>query len=71
MYAIRSYYVHFFIGHSGLPNIDPREHKLLIHGLVRQPLVFTLDALMRYPHVSRMTFVECGGNSAPLRNNFV
>jgi sulfane dehydrogenase subunit SoxC len=32
---------------------------------VKQPLVFTLDALARYPMVSRMTFVECGGNSAP------
>jgi sulfane dehydrogenase subunit SoxC len=58
--------LHFFIGHSGLPNIDPREHKLLIHGLVSQPLVFTLDALMRYPMETRMAFVQCGGNSAPL-----
>jgi sulfane dehydrogenase subunit SoxC len=29
-------------------------------------LEFTLDALARYPMVSRMTFVECGGNSSPL-----
>ncbi len=28
--------------------------------------VFTLDALLRYPMVSRVTFVECGGNSGPL-----
>jgi len=58
--------LHFFLGHAGLPNIDPREHKLLIHGLVRQPLVFTLESLMRYPMETRMGFVECGGNSAPL-----
>ena len=44
----------------------PTEHRLVIHGLVRQPLEFTLDKLMRYPMVSRMHFVECGGNSAPL-----
>src|SRR5207253_3796441 len=25
-----------------------------------------LDSLARYPMVSRFTFVECGGNSAPL-----
>src|SRR3989442_1415502 len=43
----------------------PDRHRLLIHGLVKRPLVFTLDALHRYPMVSRMTFVECGGNSAP------
>jgi sulfane dehydrogenase subunit SoxC len=57
--------LHFTINHSGTPDIDPDKHRLVIHGLVKQPLVFTLDALARYPMVSRMTFVECGGNSAP------
>jgi sulfane dehydrogenase subunit SoxC len=36
---------------------------------VRRPLVFTLDSLERYPMVSRIGFVECGGNSAPLFSN--
>jgi sulfane dehydrogenase subunit SoxC len=58
--------LHFVISHSGDPDIDPAKHRLVIHGLVRRPLVFTLDALMRYPMVSRMTFIECGGNGAPL-----
>lgn len=58
--------LHFVISHSGNPDIDPDKHRLVIHGLVRQPLVYTLDALGRYPMVSRMTFIECGGNSAPL-----
>ena len=58
--------LHFVISHSGDPDIDPAQHRLVIHGLVKQPLVFTLDALHRYPMVSRMAFVECGGNSAPL-----
>lgn len=61
--------LHFVISHSGNPDIDPAQHKLVIHGLVRRPLVFTLDTLARYPMVSRMTFVECGGNSAPLFSN--
>lgn len=61
--------LHFIIAHSGIPDIDPDQHRLAIHGLVRQPLVFTSDALMRYPMVSRMAFVECGGNSAPLFSN--
>ena len=34
--------------------------------MVRQPLEFTVDALSRYPMVTRMDFVECGGNSAPM-----
>src|SRR5262249_3079361 len=29
--------LHFSICHSGLPDIDPEKHKLVIHGLVRQP----------------------------------
>jgi sulfane dehydrogenase subunit SoxC len=58
--------LHFTISHAGNPDVDPAQHRLAIHGLVKRPLVFTLDALMRYPMVSRFTFVECGGNSAPL-----
>src|SRR4030095_16711524 len=61
--------LHFVISHSGDPDIDPARHRLVIHGLVKQPLVYTLEALERYPMVSRMTFVECGGNSAPLFSN--
>jgi sulfane dehydrogenase subunit SoxC len=58
--------LHFVISHEGDPDIDPAQHRLAIHGLVKQPLVFTMDALERYPIVSRMAFIECGGNSAPL-----
>ena len=32
--------------------------------MVKQPLEFTVDALLRYPMVTRKHFVECGGNSA-------
>jgi len=49
--------LHFVISHTGDPDVDPDKHRLVIHGLVERPLVFTLDALMRYPMVSRMTFV--------------
>ena len=61
--------LHFTISHSGNPDIDPAQHRLVIHGLVKQPLEFTLDTLGRYPMVSRMTFLECGGNSASLFSN--
>src|SRR5262245_4483896 len=61
--------LHFTICHGGVPDIDPDKHRLVIHGLVQRPLVFTLDALARYPMVSRIGFVECGGNSAPLFSN--
>jgi len=58
--------LHFSINHGGIPNIDPAEHKLVIHGMVRQPLEFTLETLSRYPLVTRTAFVECAGNSAPM-----
>ena len=58
--------LHFVIARGGFPDIDPGKHKLLIHGRVRQPMTFTVEALLRYPMTSRVTFLECGGNSAPL-----
>src|SRR3984957_11209631 len=58
--------LHFTILHSGIPDIDPAQHRFVIHGMVKQPLEFTVDALMRYPMVTRKHFVECGGNSAPM-----
>jgi len=58
--------LHFERNHSGVPDIPPEQHRLLIHGLVRQPLTFDLAALSRYPLISRIHFVECSGNSAPL-----
>src|SRR3984885_9761983 len=61
--------LHFAINHGGVPNIDPDQHRLVIHGLVKRPLEFTLEALERYPMVSRVGFVECGGKSAPLFSN--
>src|SRR5215468_2933334 len=55
--------VHFERSHSGIPDINPETHRLVIHGLVRRPLIFTLEALARYPMESRIAFIECGGNS--------
>src|SRR4051812_47330555 len=49
--------------HTGIPDIDPARHRLLIHGLVKRPLIFTLEDLARYPIESRIYFLECGGNS--------
>src|SRR4029079_10699679 len=54
--------VHFERSHSGIPDINPDNHQLLIHGLVERPLVFTLESLGRYPRESRVAFLECGGN---------
>jgi sulfane dehydrogenase subunit SoxC len=58
--------LHFERSHSGIPDIDPDAHRLLIHGQVKRPLVFTLEALSRYPMESRIAFIECGGNGGLL-----
>jgi len=55
--------LHFERHHSGIPDINPDDHRLLIHGLVDRPLVFTMDDLCRYPMVSRIQMIECSGNS--------
>ena len=58
--------LHYIVSHGyEPPDIDPREHHLLIHGMVDRPLIFTLEDLRRLPSVSRVHFVECNGNSAP------
>jgi sulfane dehydrogenase subunit SoxC len=49
--------------HGGVPDIDPKLHELLIHGLVSRPLTFSMDALLSYPMATRIHFVECAGNS--------
>jgi sulfane dehydrogenase subunit SoxC len=58
--------LHYERSHSGVPDIDPDAHRLVIHGLVKRPLMFTLDDLGRYPMQSRIAFVECAGNSGAL-----
>src|SRR6476620_12004959 len=55
--------LHFERHHNGVPAIDPARHRLLIHGLVERPLIFTLEDLKRFPAVSRLAFVECSGNT--------
>src|SRR4029079_14022912 len=56
--------LHYFATTRGsfLPDIDPRSHTLMIHGLVDRPLTFTMDDLKRFPSVTRLHFIECAGN---------
>lgn len=48
--------------HGGVPTIDPEQHRLMLHGLVEHPLIFTMDDLRRFPSESRIHFLECSGN---------
>lgn len=48
--------------HAGAPDIPPERHRLLVHGMVERPLVFTMDDLARLPSVSEIRFLECPAN---------
>jgi len=48
--------------HAGVPDIDPSEHRLMIHGMVDRPLILTMNDLMRFPSVSVIRFIECPAN---------
>jgi sulfane dehydrogenase subunit SoxC len=49
--------------HAGIPDIDPKEHRLAIHGMVDRPRLYTMDDIVRFPSVSRIHFLECSGNT--------
>jgi sulfane dehydrogenase subunit SoxC len=49
--------------HSGIAEVDPADYRLMIHGLVDKPLLFTLDDLKRFPRVNKIYFLECAANS--------
>ncbi|MBX9647811.1 MAG: sulfite dehydrogenase [Xanthobacteraceae bacterium] len=49
--------------HSGIAEINPANHRLMINGLVDKPLVFTMEDIKRMPRVNRIYFLECAANS--------
>jgi sulfane dehydrogenase subunit SoxC len=62
--------LHFVQYHaSHFPEIDIKEHRLTIHGMVDRPLSFSIEELKRLPSVSRVHFVECHANSSPMIHN--
>ena len=55
--------LHYTTQHNyGIPDIDPTEHKLMVHGMVDRPLVFSMDDLKRLPFVTKIYFIECVAN---------
>src|SRR4029078_6410778 len=55
--------LHFERHHAGMHDVAPHQHRLMIHGLVAQPRIYTMDDIVRFPSVSRIHFVECGANT--------
>jgi len=65
--------LHYVAAHRGfyVPDIDPAKHRLMIHGMVDRPLIFTVDEVKRMPSVTRVHFLECIGNRSNARRNTV
>jgi sulfane dehydrogenase subunit SoxC len=55
--------LHYERHHSGVPNIDPAQHRLVIHGMVDRPLSLSVTDIRRLPSITRTMVLECGGNS--------
>mgnify|MGYP001332847300 CR=1 FL=1 len=62
--------LHFERSHNGVPNINPDSHEFLIHGLVENELLFSIENLLKYPMQTRSYFIECSGNSFYNSNAF-
>lgn len=54
--------LHYERSHAGVPDLDPAKHRVLVHGMVKKPLVLSLDDLKAMPFISRVAFLECTGN---------
>ena len=48
--------------HGGVPTIDPAQHRLMLHGMVERPMIFTMEDIRRFPSESHIYFLECSGN---------
>lgn len=49
--------------HGGVPDIDPEQHQLMLHGMVEKPMIFDMAEIKRFPQVSMKRFLECSGNT--------
>ncbi len=49
--------------HSGAIDLRKEDYRLMINGLVDQPLVFTYEDLERFARINRVFFCECAANT--------
>ena len=49
--------------HSGAIELSKQDYRLMINGMVDQPLVFTYEDLERFPRENHVYFCECAANT--------
>src|SRR3981189_2072191 len=54
--------LHYERSHSGNPDLDPAKHRVLVHGMTRKQLVFTVDDLSPMATTTPTALSECTGN---------
>lgn len=54
--------LHYERSHSGIPDLDPARHRLMMHGMSDKALILTVDEIKAMPSISRIAFIECSGN---------
>ena len=54
--------LHYERHHAGVPQIDPAQHRLMIHGLTEKDMLLTMEEIRQFPSESKIYFLECSGN---------
>jgi DMSO/TMAO reductase YedYZ molybdopterin-dependent catalytic subunit len=54
--------MHYLLVHYDIPEIDVKDWRLGINGLVSRPLRLTLENIKARPKVTRVVTLECAGN---------
>lgn len=54
--------LHYERHHVGVPQIDPAQHRLIMHGMTEREMIFTVDEIRQFPSESKIYFLECSGN---------
>jgi len=54
--------LHFERHHAGRADIDPKQHRLIMHGLVERAMNFSVEDIKRFPSISVVRFIECPAN---------
>jgi hypothetical protein len=64
-YPITPIGMHYLLVHFDIPFVEPATYELSIGGLVRTPLVLSLNEIKARPAVTMPVAMECSGNGRP------